>query len=105
MEKNQFTKSFNEISAINNTTIGPDTSLNNSQLELIKKLHSNAMNPQKDIDGESNASYFFNEEELANHEEHIQQRINEVWQETQQKVEKVQNDFQQELEDIIEECA
>jgi len=42
---------------------------------------------------------------LANHEENIQQKINDIWNETQQNVEKIQNDFQNELEEIIEECA
>lgn len=75
-EKNYAETNINEISAINNTTIGPDTSMSNSQFDLIRKLHSNAVggNTQKmdNFDTQSNASYFFNEDELANHEEHIQ---------------------------------
>lgn len=95
-DKNSFVTNFNEISAINNTTVGPDTSLNTSQLELIRKLHEKAVgSAQKpdNYDTQSNASYFFNEEELANHEEHIQQKINEIWNETQQQVDNLQNDF------------
>jgi hypothetical protein len=91
-DKNYAETSFNEISAINNTTIGPDTSMNTTQLDLIRKLHQTAVgNPQKvdNFDTQSNASYFFNEEELANHEEHIQQKINDIWNETQVKQEKV----------------
>ena len=42
-DKNSFVTNFNEISAINNTTVGPDTSLNTSQLQLIRKLHEKAV--------------------------------------------------------------
>jgi hypothetical protein len=38
-EKNYSETNFNEISAINNTTVGIDTSMNTSQLDLIRKLH------------------------------------------------------------------
>lgn len=100
---------LNEISAINNTT-AQDTSQNISQLDLIRKLHSTAMHVNTAKGGafddtQSNASYVFNEEDLQNYEEHIQEKINEVWQENQREQEQVQNDYQQELETIIEECA
>mmetsp|Transcript_14285 Transcript_14285/g.24316 ORF Transcript_14285/g.24316 Transcript_14285/m.24316 type:complete len:87 (-) Transcript_14285:547-807(-) len=42
---------------------------------------------------------------MQNYEEHIQQKINEVWTDIQQKQDKLQNDFQGQLEEIIEECA
>ena len=42
-EKNYAETNINEISAINNTTIGHDTSMNNSQFDLIRKLHSTAV--------------------------------------------------------------
>lgn len=42
-EKNYEGININEISAINNTTVGVDTSMNNSQIDLIRKLHSNAL--------------------------------------------------------------
>ena len=59
---------LNEISAINNTT-AQDTSQNISQLDLIRKLHSTAMNVNTGAGGafddtQSNASYVFNEEDL-----------------------------------------
>ena len=54
---------------------------------------------------QSNASYFFNEEEMQNYEENIQQKINDIWTSVQQKQDQLQNDFQTELEDIIEDCA
>jgi len=43
VEKNYTDTSINEISAINNTTIGQDTSMNVSQFDMIRKLHSNAV--------------------------------------------------------------
>lgn len=38
-DNNYYENNFNEISAINNTTVGVDTSMNTSQLDLIRKLH------------------------------------------------------------------
>ena len=67
---------FNEISVINNST-RPDTSLNTTNVELINKLeNSNEERKQThkiepNFDAQSSASYFFNEDELANYEEHI----------------------------------
>ena len=58
------------------------------------------------FENQSNAtSFFFNEEELQNYEEHIQQRINDVWNSVQQKQENLQNEYQEEVESIIEETA
>lgn len=59
---------LNELSAINNTT-AQDTSQNISQLDLIRKLHSTALNVNNGKGGafddtQSNASYVFNEEDL-----------------------------------------
>lgn len=59
---------LNELSAINNTT-AQDTSQNISQLDLIRKLHSTALNVNNGKggafdDSQSNASYVFNEEDL-----------------------------------------
>ena len=78
---------INELSVIHNSTV-QDTSMNVTNLEIIKKLHANQSNQLTNgnnmildnFDAQSNAtSFFFNEEEMQNYEEHIQQRINDVW--------------------------
>ena len=87
-------QNINEISMINKVT--QDTSMNTSNYDLIKKLQNNSGQNQignDKFETGSSLSYFFNEEEMANYEENIQQKINEVWQETQEKLETIQNDY------------
>lgn len=70
---------------------------------IQKSGGSNEIN--NNFDTQSNASYFFNEEEMQNYEENIQQKINDIWTYVQQQQDHLQNAFQAELEDIIEDCA
>jgi len=73
-------QNINEISMINKVT--QDTSMNQSNYDLIKKLQNNGGQNQggnEKMETGSNLSYFFNEEEMANYEENIQEKINEVW--------------------------
>jgi hypothetical protein len=58
------------------------SSINTSQLDMIRKLHqtevannedSKGELNKKDLDSQSNASYFFNDDDLQNYEQHIQQ--------------------------------
>ena len=90
MVKNMYymgTQNINEISAINNNTTNPDSTLNTTQIDLIKKLSSTGPDPYnvfkpvtenrmqnrdgQNSDNMSSGSYFFNEEELENYEENI----------------------------------
>lgn len=66
---------INEISAINNISTNQDVSML-SNLDLVKKLKNQGVESGSlilnDFDTQSNAtSYFFNEEEMQNYEEHI----------------------------------
>lgn len=72
------------LSAINNSTRPGDTSMNTTSQDILNKLSmvqksggSNEIN--NNFDSQSQASYFFNEDELANYEENIQQKINDIW--------------------------
>ena len=75
---------LNEISVINNST-NPDTSMNVTQNEILRKLNEQKKT-SKEFDNQSNASYFFNEEDLSNYEEHVQLKVNEIWTNTQTKI-------------------
>lgn len=81
--------SSQDISAINNSSTMQDTSLNMTQMELIRKLHNaqmnnNMVNDNFDVQS-STTSYVFNDDEMEKYEEHIQQKINDIWHEIQNK--------------------
>ena len=67
--------------------------------------NTSGISHKKDLDAQSSGSYFFNDDDLQNYEQHIQQQINDIWNDCQKKQEQLQNNFQVELEEIIEECA
>ena len=80
--------------------------MNTTQLELINKLNSGP-NPREldNFETQSHGSIFFNQEDMNNYEECIQDKINDIWNSIQEQQEQVQTEFQDEYERIIEEAA